>query len=98
MTSPVSPESQATKASVKEAYLFPASFAQRRLWFLHQFDPSSSLYNIPTPMRVAVPLDVTALRRSLNELVRRHESLRTTFTTVDGEPMQVVAASQTLNL
>jgi amino acid adenylation domain-containing protein len=87
-----------TKGPTREAFVFPASFAQRRLWFLHEFDPTSSVYNIPTPIRVTVPLDVVALRRTVNEIVRRHESLRTTFTPVDGEPMQVVAPAQTLSL
>ncbi|RKH11042.1 amino acid adenylation domain-containing protein [Corallococcus sp. CA053C] len=82
----------------REAFVFPCSFAQRRLWFLHQFDPASSVYNIPSPMRITAPLDLAALRSALNELVRRHEALRTTFTTVDGEPMQVVAPTQAVDL
>jgi amino acid adenylation domain-containing protein len=82
----------------REAFVFPASFAQRRLWFLHQLDPNNSVYNIPAPMRIASPVDVKTLRRSLQEIVRRHEALRTTFSAVDGEPVQVVALSGDFNL
>ena len=83
---------------VREAFVFPASFAQRRLWFLQQFDPGSSLYNIPVPIRVKTPLNVDVLRQSLQEIVQRHEVLRSTFTTIDGEPVQAVSPTQTINL
>jgi amino acid adenylation domain-containing protein len=76
------------------AVLFPASFAQRRLWFLDRLG-SGSAYTIAHAgsFRLRGPLDAQALRRALDGLVARHESLRTTFTEVDGEPMQVVAPS-----
>ena len=80
-----------------KGFLAPTSFAQRRLWFLHQFEPMSSVYNIPAPMCLAGPIEIAVLRRSLNEIVRRHESLRTVFV-IDGEPTQAVALSQTLKL
>ncbi|WP_426746469.1 amino acid adenylation domain-containing protein [Myxococcus faecalis] len=83
---------------LREAFVFPASYAQRRLWFLHQFESASPVYNIPSPLRLGFALNVEALRKSLDELVRRHESLRTTFTAVDGEPMQVVAPSRQVTL
>ncbi len=70
---------------------FPLSFAQQRLWFLNQFDPGTSLYNMPMAFRLRGPLDAAALERALGEIVRRHEVLRTTFSTVEGEPVQVVA-------
>jgi len=70
---------------------FPLSFAQRRLWFLDQLVPGSASYNMDTALRLRMPLDVDALVRSLNEIVQRHGSLRTTFRAVDGEPVQVVA-------
>jgi amino acid adenylation domain-containing protein len=97
-TPSISPESNEAEATAREGFVFPASFAQRRLWFLQQFDPGSSLYNILVPIRVNTPLNVEVLRQSLQEIVRRHEALRTTFTSVDGEPMQVVSPAQTIDL
>ncbi|HHH41604.1 MAG TPA: amino acid adenylation domain-containing protein, partial [Chloroflexi bacterium] len=69
----------------------PLSFAQQRLWFLDQLAPNSPLYNIPDAVRITGPLDVGVLERSLNEIVRRHEVLRTTFAAVEGRPIQVIA-------
>src|SRR5688572_3409864 len=69
----------------------PLSFAQQRLWLLSQLDSGSAAYNITRMLRVAGALDVRALEQALNEIVRRHEALRTTFSTVDGEPVQVIA-------
>src|ERR1044071_7965778 len=92
------PPNPKAKAAVKEVFVFPTSFAQRRLWFLHQLDPNSSIYNITAPLRITAAIDVEALRRSFQEIVRRHETLRTTFSTVDGEPVQVVSLSSNFNL
>src|ERR1041384_6326079 len=61
----------------REVWRFPPSFAQQRLWFLAQLEPDSSFYNIPVAMRLKGPLQSGVLERSLNELVQRHESLRT---------------------
>ena len=67
----------------------PLSFAQERLWFLAQLDPiASRAYHLPFSLPMKGDLDVAALRRALDEIVARHESLRTTFTAVDGEPSQ----------
>jgi hypothetical protein len=71
----------------------PLSFAQQRLWFLHQLEPESPAYNIPRAMRLVGPLDVEAFRKALSEITRRHEVLRTTFVTVGGRPTQVVSAA-----
>ncbi|HEU0079810.1 MAG TPA: condensation domain-containing protein, partial [Longimicrobiaceae bacterium] len=70
----------------------PLSFAQQRLWFIHQLDPESPAYNMPARMRLRGALDVRALRRSLTELVRRHEAVRTTLVEPagGGEAMQLV--------
>jgi amino acid adenylation domain-containing protein/non-ribosomal peptide synthase protein (TIGR01720 family) len=67
------------------------SFAQARLWFLEQLEPGSSAYNIPAAVRLTGSLHVAVLEQSLNEIVQRHEVLRTTFATVSGEPTQVIA-------
>jgi amino acid adenylation domain-containing protein/non-ribosomal peptide synthase protein (TIGR01720 family) len=69
------------------------SFAQQRLWFIDQLQPGSSAYNISTAVFLDGELDAQALRRSLQSMVDRHEALRTTFATVDGRPLQVVAPS-----
>src|SRR5262249_45572112 len=70
------------------------SFAQQRLWFLDQLEPGSALYNIPTAVRLTGQLDVQALIKTLSEITRRHEVLRTTFSAEAGEPVQVVHAPQ----
>ncbi|MGZ3460459.1 MAG: condensation domain-containing protein, partial [Archangium sp.] len=69
----------------------PLSFAQQRLWFLEQLAPGGFSYNVPFATRLKGRLDVAALERSLGELVRRHEALRTTFAQVDGQPVQRIA-------
>ncbi|HEX2079055.1 MAG TPA: amino acid adenylation domain-containing protein, partial [Longimicrobium sp.] len=68
----------------------PLSFAQQRLWFLDQLEPGGSAYNLGYALRLAGVLDVDALERSLAEIVRRHEVLRTRFPSVDGEAVQVI--------
>ncbi len=76
----------------------PLSFAQQRLWFIDQLEPGSSVYNFPAAVRLKGPLNVLALQQSLNEIVRRHEVLRTTFTIVDGRPVQIIAPHLTLTI
>ncbi|HET7461935.1 MAG TPA: non-ribosomal peptide synthase/polyketide synthase [Longimicrobium sp.] len=71
----------------------PVSFAQRRLWFIDQLEPRNPAYNLPAALRLSGALDVPALERALAETVRRHETLRTVFAAVDGEPVQAVAPS-----
>ncbi|MEA2173844.1 MAG: hypothetical protein QOD00_1436 [Blastocatellia bacterium] len=79
-----------------EVFVFPASFAQQRLWFLNHLEPDSPAYNIAAAIDLRGTLDVAALTESLNEIVRRHEALRTTFAYRDGEPVQVIAPSLSL--
>ncbi|HEX8242611.1 MAG TPA: amino acid adenylation domain-containing protein, partial [Longimicrobium sp.] len=69
----------------------PTSFAQERLWFLDRLKPGNTSYNFPFAWRLGGALDARALERSLGEIVRRHEPLRTTFADRDGVPVQVVA-------
>jgi amino acid adenylation domain-containing protein len=76
----------------------PLSFAQQRLWFLDQLEPGSSFYNIFDTLSFNEPLNQRALEQSLNEIVRRHEVLRTTFTIVDGQPSQIIAPDLKLPL
>ncbi len=71
----------------------PLSYSQRRLWFLDQYEPNSSVYNVPSALRLKGSVELGALERSLNEMVRRHEALRATFSMVGGEPVQVIAPS-----
>ena len=76
---------------VERTGALPLSFAQERLWFIDQLEPGSAVYNIPVARHLGGALDQAALERSLGEIVRRHESLRTVFKEVDGSPVQVVA-------
>ena len=81
-----------TIAAADRSERVPLSFAQERLWFLAQFDPAASrAHDVAFSLRVPGELDVPALRRALDEIVARHESLRTTFTAADGEPVQCIA-------
>ncbi|MBS9386560.1 MAG: amino acid adenylation domain-containing protein [Dolichospermum sp. BR01] len=68
----------------------PLSYAQQRLWFLDQLQPNSALYNIPIALRLVGTLNQAALAQSLEEIIHRHEALRTNFITVDGTPRQVI--------
>jgi len=77
---------------------YPLSFAQQRLWFLFNFDPTSSVYHIATPKRLQGAVDPALLWRSVNAVVARHEALRTVFGTVDDLPVQRVLPRLTLVL
>lgn len=78
--------------------LVPLSFAQQRLWFLEQLSPGGFVYNLPTSMRIKGPLIVAALERTLSEIIRRHEILRTSFIEIEGQPFQVVAPAHPVSL
>ncbi len=76
----------------------PLSMDQERLWFVNQFAPENAAYNIHTGTRVIGPLDVALLEKSVTTVIARHEVLRTTFIVEDGEPRQLIAPSQTVEL
>jgi amino acid adenylation domain-containing protein len=76
----------------------PLSFAQQRLWFLYQMEPENSFYNIPLAVRLTGPLNVPVLEQTLNEMLRRHESLRTSFASSNGQAVQVIAPELQLKL
>jgi amino acid adenylation domain-containing protein len=76
----------------------PASFAQERLWFIDRLDPGNAAYNMPFALRLRGRLHPDMLERSLGEVVRRHEVLRTVFAATDGELVQVIRAATPVTL
>lgn len=76
---------------------YPLSFAQQRLWFLEQLEPDGP-YKVPAAFRLRGPLQLAALERSVNEIISRHEVLRTTFAEIEGRPVQIVAPRLTLSI
>ncbi|MBN9134280.1 MAG: amino acid adenylation domain-containing protein [Nitrosospira multiformis] len=79
------------QATNSETFLFPTSFAQQRLWFFEQLYPGSTVYHLSTVLPFEGLLDRHALEESLGDLLDRHEALRTTFTALDGVPVQLIA-------
>ena len=92
------PKTQVDFIVAKGAASSPLSFAQRRLWFLDQLAPGNPFYTEFTAFRFELALDESAVRRSLNEIVRRHEILRTRFEVRDGQPVQVVEPALTADV
>ncbi|MEH2243500.1 non-ribosomal peptide synthetase [Nostoc sp.] len=80
-----------------EVFVFPTSFAQQRLWFLDQLAPGNPFYNVSTALRLTGSLNFTALKQTFNEIVRRHETLRTTFIIIEQQPVQVIPAESCAN-
>ncbi len=78
----------------KRPATLPLSFAQSRLWFLDQLNGPSPVYNMAAALRLAGPLDTDALRAALNDVVGRHESLRTIFVAPQGTPRQIVLSAE----
>jgi amino acid adenylation domain-containing protein len=84
--------------SEPKVFIVPASFSQRRLWFLHQFESSSPAYHLAAAVQIDGVLNLAALRKTLQDIVSRHESLRTRFKDTNGEPYQVIDQEVTLDL
>lgn len=81
-----------------DVFVFPASFAQQRLWFLDQLIPGTSLYNVPIVFRLTGALNLAALKQSFAEIVGRHEALRTTFNLLEGNLVQVITPTLAIAL
>jgi amino acid adenylation domain-containing protein len=82
----------------KDVNQFPTSIDQERLWFIEQLQPGNAAYNIFSASRIRGPLDAALMERVVNELIARHEVLRTTFTVVDDQPVQVIHPQMELKL
>jgi amino acid adenylation domain-containing protein len=82
----------------RDEWIFPTSFAQRRLWFIDQLEPGNTLYNVPGAFRIRGCMDHALLQSAFTEIIARHEALRTTFRAVDGEPMQIVTEARDFHL
>ena len=76
----------------------PLSFPQQRLWFFDQLAPDCALYNNGFAVDISGLFDTNLFERCLNEIIRRHESLRTTFAALDGQPFQVILPELTLSI
>ncbi|MEJ1930817.1 condensation domain-containing protein, partial [Nostoc sp. NIES-2111] len=76
----------------------PVSYAQQRLWFLNQLDTDNVAYNDSDALLLKGELNLTSLEQSFQEIIRRHELLRTTFTAIDGEPVQVIHPTRDFQL
>lgn len=86
------------REKAEQAEIVSLSYAQHRLWFLDQMEPDSCLYNLPVVLRLEGPLQTEALQRALQEIVNRHEILRTTFVGNGEGPIQVIAVRQILEV
>lgn len=86
------------QSSVQDSSVHPLSFAQLRIWFLNQLEPGNPAYNVHIALRLIGRLDLTVLGKSFNEIIRRHESLRTTFRILDSKPVQIVSKPQPLTI
>ena len=86
------------KPRPKDSQSIPLSFAQQRLWFLDQLSPGQVNYNNHLALMLRGELQVSAIERSLNEIIARHEILRTSFLTLNGAPIQVITPRLQLSL
>src|SRR5678815_453805 len=91
-------ELDSNSSAALDPTFIPLSFAQQRLWFLDQLEPNTSLYNIPTVVRISGQLDVKSLERALNGMVTRHEILRTRIACQEDIPGQMISQAETIDL
>ncbi|MEM9008075.1 MAG: amino acid adenylation domain-containing protein, partial [Cyanobacteria bacterium P01_F01_bin.86] len=92
----LAPQTPKIRPQSRESGTYPLSFAQQRLWFLEQLEPGNPFYNQPAAAYLTGSLNLAVLEQSLNEVGRRHETLRTTFSLIEEKPVQVI--QPTLNL
>ncbi|MCK9620221.1 MAG: amino acid adenylation domain-containing protein [Methylobacter sp.] len=98
-TSYISPEYLSEETDLAaDLFVFPTSFPQQRLWLLDRLTGTTANYNIPSLFRLQGPLNVAALEAALNEIILRHEILRTCFTEQEGTPAQVIHSSLSIPL
>src|SRR6266545_95303 len=76
----------------------PLSFAQCQMWVIDQMTPGNPAYDLPVGYRIHGRLDATALENGFNEIIQRHEALRTTFTASDGEPLQLIHSEHKIKI
>src|SRR5262245_30755774 len=84
--------------SLPRPQYLPLSYAQQRLWFLDRLGESSAEYNIPSALRLRGELDLQAFERAINTIISRHESLRTHFAEIDGQPFQIILPELLIDL
>ncbi|GCE22083.1 hypothetical protein KDK_58830 [Dictyobacter kobayashii] len=94
----ISPFPELRPRSATSRQPLPLSFSQQRLWLLDQLQPGNTAYNMPGIVRLAGNLKRTALEQSINAVLARHESLRTTFKVVDGLPVQVILSQLAITI
>ncbi|MFZ1289539.1 MAG: amino acid adenylation domain-containing protein, partial [Melioribacteraceae bacterium] len=90
----ISDEKNIDKVNSKdEVFIFPTSYGQKRMWFLDQFEPESPYYNIPVAFKIKGKFDIKLFTQTIEIIINRHESLRTTFSNIKGQPFQVISQS-----
>jgi len=82
----------------EEVFIFPASYGQKRMWFLDQFEPGSPYYNIPVAFKIKGRFEEDLFIKTINKIVDRHESIRTVFKNIKGEPQQVIYPELNINI
>ncbi|WP_096600989.1 non-ribosomal peptide synthetase [Calothrix sp. NIES-2100] len=90
--------SESILPAYKDSEFHPLSFAQQRLWFIHQLAPDTPAYSIPLIIRFQGHVNVAVLEQSLNEIIKRHEILRTNFLLIEGQPVQVIQPELNIKL